>query len=96
MLVVTVKFVAKPQRLEDFSARVRRQARESLEREPGCHRFDIASDPSDPARIFLYEIYSDQAAFDAHLSTAHFKSFNADTLDWVESKSVERWDGPWA
>ena len=96
MLVVTVKFVAKPQHLEDFSARVRRQARESLEREPGCHRFDIASDTSDPARIFLYEIYSDQAAFDAHLATAHFKSFNADTLDWVESKSVERWDGPWA
>jgi len=95
MLIIAVRFVIKPQHLAAFARRMRQQARESLEREPGCRRFDIAADAADPCRIFLYEIYDDTDAFDAHLASAHFQSFNADIQDWVESKAVERWDGPW-
>ena len=96
MLIIAVRFVVKEQRLAAFKVRVRQQARDSLEREPGCHRFDVGSDAADPRKIFLYEIYDDAAAFDVHLASAHFQSFNADTQDWIESKAVERWDGPWA
>lgn len=95
MLIIAVRFVVKEQHLATFNARMRQQAQESLEREPGCHRFDIGSDAADPCKIFLYEIYDDARAFDVHLASAHFQSFNADTQDWIESKAVERWDGPW-
>lgn len=95
MFIITVQFVIKSQHLEQFNTRIRQQARDSLDREPDCHRFDIANDAADPRKIFLYEIYSDEKAFDGHLASAHFKSFNADTQDWVESKSVQRWAGPW-
>jgi quinol monooxygenase YgiN len=95
MLIITVRFAVKERHLSAFSARIRQQAAESLEREPGCRRFDIGADTADPRKIFLYEIYDDAKAFDAHLASAHFQSFNADTQEWIESKSVERWDGPW-
>jgi quinol monooxygenase YgiN len=95
MFIVTVLFVVKPDHLEQFGIRVRQQAKDSLEREPHCHRFDVATDVTDPLRIFLYEIYSHEQAFEDHLASDHFKSFNAATQNWVESKSVMRLTGPW-
>jgi quinol monooxygenase YgiN len=95
MLTIIVRLAVHQQHLAAFQARMRQQARETLEREPGCRRFDIANDAADPCRIFLYEIYDDAAAFDLHLASPHFLAFNAQTADWVESKAVERWDGPW-
>ena len=82
MYVVTVTFEPRPGKGEAFVARVRRQARDSLEREPGCHHFDVCVAPEGDGRVFLYEIYSDQAAFQVHLESEHFKDF--DTLDvWL-------------
>jgi autoinducer 2-degrading protein len=95
MLIIAVRFVVKQQHLPAFQQRMRQQARDSLAREPACRRFDIGADAADPRKIFLYEIYDDAAAFDAHLASAHFQAFDAETLDWIESKAVERWDGPW-
>lgn len=95
MLIVIVRFTVRQPHLAAFQARMRHQARETLERERGCRRFDIANDAADPRRIFLYEIYDDAAAFDLHLASPHFQAFNAQTADWVDSKTVERWDGPW-
>jgi quinol monooxygenase YgiN len=94
MLIITVRFVVKQQHLSALNARIRQQAKDTLEREPGCHRFDIGTAADDPRNIFLYEIYEDAKAFDLHLASAHFQAFNADTQDWIESKAVERWDGP--
>jgi quinol monooxygenase YgiN len=39
--------------------------------EPGCLVFDVAG-PVDPEVIYLYEIYRDDAAYEAHTQTAHF------------------------
>ncbi len=91
MFVVAVTFIAKPDKAEAFRNRVRRQAAESLNREPGCHRFDVCANPEAPERIFLYELYSDEAAFQAHLETAHFKDFDGEVSAWVEDKTVTTW-----
>ena len=52
-------------------------ARASLNDEPGCHQFDVCFAADDPGRCFLYEVYTDRGAFDAHLGMAHFKAFDA-------------------
>ncbi len=91
MFVVTVTFVAKSGDAEAFRARLRRQAADSLGGEPGCHRFDVCADPAAPGRIFLYELYSDEAAFKAHLETPHFKDFDRDVAPWIEEKTVATW-----
>lgn len=41
--------------------------------EPGCRMFIVHQAQDDPTRFFLYEQYDDQAAFEAHQQTAHFK-----------------------
>ena len=58
--------------------------------EPGCLRFDVLS-PTDGARareVLLYEIYTDQTAFDVHLASAHFRSFDEQTRTLVRRKTV--------
>ena len=41
-------------------------ARGAVNDEPGCLRFDVIQDASDGNRIWLYEVYRDEAAFQAH------------------------------
>lgn len=88
LYVVTVTFRIKPEHADEFLNAMRENARLSLELEPGCHRFDVALGEDGPETIFLYELYSDRAAFDAHLAAEHFKSFGATVTDWVASKDV--------
>jgi autoinducer 2-degrading protein len=44
----------------------------SLREEPGCLRFDVVQDNHDPDHYLFYELYQDEAAFQAHRSTPHF------------------------
>ena len=44
----------------------------SVRDEPGCFRFDIHQDAEVPTRFYLYKVYTDEAAFQAHLETPHF------------------------
>lgn len=91
MHIITVNFEAKAGQEEQFLARVLEQAGDSLTREDGCLQFDVCVTAEAPERFFLYEVYRDEAAFDAHLKSAHFKDFSAATKDWVAQKSVSVW-----
>jgi quinol monooxygenase YgiN len=91
MFVVTVTFEAYPEQAAAFLARVHTQAADSLANEEGCHRFDVCIDPRQPERVFLYEVYTDAAAFEGHLATAHFKAFDAEAGPMLRSKAVETW-----
>ena len=88
MFVVTVDFVIRAEHTDAFRGAVLTQARSSTENETGCVQFDVCIDPTEPRRIFLYEVYADTDAFATHLDSAHFKSFDAAIRDWVDSKDV--------
>jgi autoinducer 2-degrading protein len=88
MYVVTVEFDVHPRHLAAFLPLMLGNARASRESEPGCRQFDVFADPARPNCIFLYEIYEDRAAFDAHLASAHFKRFDAAVRDMVANKVV--------
>jgi quinol monooxygenase YgiN len=88
MYVVVVDFTVKPEFVEAFREEMVKNARASREREPGCRQFDVCIAPGDPASIFLYEVYDDRAAFDAHLTTPHFLAFNEGTVPWLAAKTV--------
>ena len=90
MLLVAVTFEIRPERAEAFRDRVGRQATDSLE-EPGCRRFDVWCDTGDCSRVFLFEIYDDRAAFDAHLASAHFRDFDATVTPWIRDRRAELW-----
>ena len=73
-----------------FETAIVENARASRESEPGCRQFDVCHDPADPALFYLYELYDDEAAIQAHLATAHYQRMNAQTIDWVASKLVRK------
>lgn len=87
MYVVTVLFSLKADRAGEFLSLMRENAKLSVANEPGCHQFDVCLDDSG-LKVFLYETYSDRAAFDDHLGSQHFKDFDLATLDMYVSKDV--------
>lgn len=88
MYTVVVEFRIRPAHVHAFHQAIVENARLSVERETGCHQFDVCRDPADPSLFFLYELYVDEAAFKVHLQSAHFLSMNALTTPWVENKKV--------
>ncbi len=88
MYVLVVDFVVKPEHVEAFTAAIRENARASRETEPGCRQFDVCVAPEDPAKIVLYEVYDDRAAFEAHLKTPHFLACKPKLDTWLESNKV--------
>ncbi len=92
MYVVTVEFIVRPEHAAAFRSEVAANARRSCDAEPGCRQFDVCAVPDDPATIFLYEVYADRAAFEAHLATSHFRSFDARVGSWVVRKTVRTFE----
>lgn len=88
MYIITVEFTIHPERMAAFMPLMVDNARASREQEPGCRQFDVCLDPAAPNLVYLYEVYDDRAAFDAHLATAHFRSFDAAVRDMVAAKTV--------
>lgn len=43
--------------------------------EAGCLEYSAHVSPDDPRLVLFYERWSDQAAFEAHIATAHFERF---------------------
>ena len=58
---------------EAFLAAIQDNAAASVATEPGCLVFDVSQDRMDPDVIYLYEIYRDDDAYEAHTQTAHFR-----------------------
>jgi quinol monooxygenase YgiN len=88
MFAVTVLFQIEAGQMDAFMPLMIDNARASIRLEPGCRQFDVCADPARPQDIFLYEIYDDEAAFKAHLQTAHFLSFDAKVASMVTDKTV--------
>lgn len=93
MYAVCVHFTVEPLAVSEFSKLVLRQASTSLDRETGCHQFDVCTDTQRPSEFFLYELYSDRAAFDLHLASSHFKRFDEAIRGLVLEKHVTTYDG---
>lgn len=72
MYCLLLKTQLKPGSYAAFMAAMEGNAAASVRDEPGCLTFDVLRDRSDPDRVWLYEVYVDEAAFEAHMQTAHF------------------------
>ena len=89
MIAVTVTFEIKEECLQEFMRLVIANAFTSKMVEEGCHQFDVCTKGDAPNEVFLYELYEDAAAFDLHLMSAHFKSFDQAVAHMIEEKHVQ-------
>lgn len=91
MYVIAVEFRIREANMNDFRDVIKTQAENSLTLEPECHQFDVCYSDEDPHVVFLYEKYTDKAAFDFHTSTPHFAQFMDKAGDWIESRDLKVW-----
>jgi len=87
MFAVVVTIAVESGRMPDFLPRLLENARASLG-EPACKRFDVCTDPARPDEVFLYELYDDEAGFDAHRQTAHYATFDGAVGEMIAGKDV--------
>ena len=82
MYIIMAPIQIKAGHKEEFIAAMLDDARGSVNDEPGCFRFDVIQDGADPNRIWLYEVYVDEAAFQAHVQTPHLIKWRDTVKDW--------------
>ena len=82
MIAIFVSIKVKRGFRDQFVEATLGDARGSVENEPGCFRFDVLEDNSDPDLVHLYEIYRDQVAIDAHRMMPHYTEWAARVADW--------------
>jgi (4S)-4-hydroxy-5-phosphonooxypentane-2,3-dione isomerase len=72
MFSLVVQMQVRPDRREEFLVGMAVNAEASVREEPGCLRFDVSAVAADANRFFLYELYTDAEAFEAHKASPHF------------------------
>ena len=89
--VLVVNCRVKAGQIDKLMEELLANAKAARETEPGCLQFDVLVDPKDPAKLMLYEVYKDEAAFEAHQQTAHFKKYVADAVPLLGARERSVW-----
>ncbi len=74
MISFTVRMTFRPEDREEI-ATILRELTAASRQEPGCVSYVAHRVESDPDTIVIYEQYRDQAALDAHRTSAHFAMY---------------------
>ena len=92
MVVLAVIWMAKQGREGEMAAVFSRLTEESR-KEPGCVTYQVHKHKTEARRFFVYELYKDDAALEAHRASAHFLQYARKELpklgDRVEGQLYE-------
>ncbi len=77
MYILMVRLKVKQAHIDDFIKASIADGMGSVLHEPGCRRFDIIQDDTDPTLLAFTEVYNDVAAFEHHKTTPHFAQWDA-------------------
>ena len=89
-LALIAEFGVKPDRRSDFVSLMKAHAKLSLGTEPGCEQFDVLTQEGSETSVFLYELYRDRQALEAHMNSPHLASARGSYDDMITSKRVTR------
>jgi autoinducer 2-degrading protein len=84
MLALWVKVRVKPDGRERFLKAIETDALGSERDEPGCYRFNVLQDTTDPNTYYFYEIYEDQAALEKHRTMPHYATWRTAAAETLE------------
>lgn len=75
MFILLVKVQVKPELIDEFTTAIVKNAELSVQRDPGCVRFDVAQQQDDPTHWLFYEVYDKEQSWLEHRKAAHFLAF---------------------
>ena len=75
MFIVLIQVQIKRELLDEFKPAILNNAARSVERDPGCFRFDVLQLEDDPTKWIFYEVYENEHAWVQHRASEHFLEF---------------------
>lgn len=74
-----------PAQLPAYREALKEEITTSIRVEPGVLTLYAVAVKGEPSQVRIFETYKDQSAYEAHLQTAHFKKYKAETQGMVKS-----------
>jgi quinol monooxygenase YgiN len=71
--------------LNEYKAMLTEEIETAVRVEPGVLTLYAVYEKDHPTRITIFEIYADEAAYEAHLKTAHFRKYKGGTQGMVKA-----------
>ena len=91
MICVAVTYLVLPNREEEAIDLFTKMTEASL-LEPGCRMYQVHRSGQEPRRFFLYELYDDEKAVEAHRASAHFEQHvQRGLFRIIESRTPDTW-----
>lgn len=90
MIAIFVSIRVKEGFMSKFIEHTLDDAKGSVSDEPGCYRFDVLKDDSDPNLVHLYEVYVSPEALEAHRKMPHYSKWAKVTKNWRAEGSSQR------
>ena len=87
MYAVFVSVKIKPDKVDQFLKVIEDDSICSVRDEPACVRFDVIQDQKDENQYYFYEVYHDEAGFQAHTETPHLKRWRAASEECLSEPS---------
>lgn len=85
--VNAVDLVVIPSEMSKFVEAIKENAAASV-KEPGCREFNVLVLNNRPNHVFLFEVYDNEAALNAHRNTDHFKKFISVSANMIADRNV--------
>jgi quinol monooxygenase YgiN len=77
-----------PARLEDYKAVVKEEMEASIRVEPGVLALYAVAEKGKPTMLRFFEMYADEAAYNAHRDSPHFRKYVEATKDMIVSRKL--------
>jgi quinol monooxygenase YgiN len=77
-----------PAQLEDYKTAVREEMETSIRVEPGVLAIYSVALKEDSSELRFFEIYKDEAAYQAHIASPHFRKYVEITKDMIRSRKL--------
>ena len=72
MVKVTAREYIKAECVDEFLSKIKVLVEKTNALDPGCIRYELCRDVSNPLNFVMLEEWEDQASLDAHMKAAHF------------------------
>jgi quinol monooxygenase YgiN len=87
---IVATFDVVPGRMDEFLSLLMAHRERCLKDEPGTVRFEVLRPRNDEHQVMLYEVYTDDAAFQVHWNGPHVARMRAETTGMVAKLSGTR------
>jgi quinol monooxygenase YgiN len=87
-LVRMAELEINPAQLESYKAAVKEEMETSVRVEPGVLAIYAVAEADCPSRLRFFELYADEAAYKAHIESAHFRKYFETTRGMITSRKL--------